>query len=466
MIRKADETIDGLVSEDGGTVTYKGPLVTPTKMTIDDVDIEHIAHALALTCRYNGACQVFYSNAQHSVLVSKRAVEIAKSAGISGEVPLNGIAMLALMHDGHEAYNQDMIRPRKRMLQRRFPDCYRFLDELDRKVQRLIDEHTGVGELTDNVQVAGFVKQADNDVTRYESKCIMADRGETWAWNGTSDLLAGGWEPLQCLEWEDAEQLFLEVFCELSAAIKPQLKPVDMTPQQVAEASGWAHAVAVIGPGVAVDSWEGRLDTREFETLSGIPGEPCQSGTIETSPKPEADRRTHETGATRSTDADGVRFDLITPVALREIRKHQRRFVDVAKKASELVETACDAMLLASYGQWDSGQLERAAYCLLDAINEIEGGEFCGDGLPFRGMERLAAVYKEGADKYSDHNWLRGFPVSDLLNHAIRHLFLWLGGDRSEDHLGHACWGVFASIHSYHEWPHLNQNLRKLSVDA
>ncbi len=119
MIAKAEEKIDGLVSEDGGTVTYKGPVVTPTTMTVDDVDVEHIAHSLALTCRYNGACQVFYSNAQHSVLVSKRVCELAKAAGYSGQL-LDAMTLFGLLHDGHEAYNQDMIRPRKRMLQRRF----------------------------------------------------------------------------------------------------------------------------------------------------------------------------------------------------------------------------------------------------------------------------------------------------------------------------------------------------------
>ena len=47
-------------------------------------------------------------------------------------------------------------------------------------------------------------------------------------------------------------------------------------------------------------------------------------------------------------------------------------------------------------------------------------------------------------------------PVHDLLNHALRHVYLYLSGDRSEAHLPHAAWGLLAAIHSETLWPHLN----------
>lgn len=72
------------------------------------------------------------------------------------------------------------------------------------------------------------------------------------------------------------------------------------------------------------------------------------------------------------------------------------------------------------------------------------------------GLERIAKTYAEGAARYGDHNWLYGFPVHDLLNHAIRHQYLYLSGDRSEDHLAHAAWGLFTAMHSEQKWPHLN----------
>ena len=73
------------------------------------------------------------------------------------------------------------------------------------------------------------------------------------------------------------------------------------------------------------------------------------------------------------------------------------------------------------------------------------------------GLAAVAAACAEGAKKYSDFNWERGMPATDLLNHAIRHLYLFLGGDRSEAHLGHAAWNVMGAIHSLEVWPELNE---------
>lgn len=53
------------------------------------------------------------------------------------------------------------------------------------------------------------------------------------------------------------------------------------------------------------------------------------------------------------------------------------------------------------------------------------------------GLQAVAKAMHEGAVKYGEHNW-RGLPASNVANHALRHLYLWLAGDRSEDHLGHA----------------------------
>lgn len=83
------------------------------------------------------------------------------------------------------------------------------------------------------------------------------------------------------------------------------------------------------------------------------------------------------TGAVRSTDADNVRFDLITPIGLR----------------------------------------------------------------------RLAETCAEGAKKYGDFNWQKGIPASEMLNHAIRHVYLWLEGDSEEDHLAHAAWNILGVCH-------------------
>ncbi len=73
------------------------------------------------------------------------------------------------------------------------------------------------------------------------------------------------------------------------------------------------------------------------------------------------------------------------------------------------------------------------------------------------GLAAVAAACAEGARKYGDYNWERGMPASDMINHALRHIYLFLGGDRSEDHLGHAAWNVMGAIHSLEVWPELNE---------
>lgn len=72
------------------------------------------------------------------------------------------------------------------------------------------------------------------------------------------------------------------------------------------------------------------------------------------------------------------------------------------------------------------------------------------------GLERLAQTYAEGAKKFGAFNWENGMPITDLLNHAIAHIFKYLRGDRSEDHLAHASWNLLGAIHSSELWPHLN----------
>jgi len=72
------------------------------------------------------------------------------------------------------------------------------------------------------------------------------------------------------------------------------------------------------------------------------------------------------------------------------------------------------------------------------------------------GLRALARTYAEGAAKFGASNWENGMPVTDLLNHAIAHIYNFLSGDRTEDHLGHAAWNILGAIHSYELWPELN----------
>ena len=81
------------------------------------------------------------------------------------------------------------------------------------------------------------------------------------------------------------------------------------------------------------------------------------------------------------------------------------------------------------------------------------------------GLRRLAETCAEGAKKYAAHNWERGIPASVMLNHAIRHIYLWLQGDHSEDHLAHASWNIMAVCHFEEMKPEMiDVPTRKLSA--
>ena len=47
-------------------------------------------------------------------------------------------------------------------------------------------------------------------------------------------------------------------------------------------------------------------------------------------------------------------------------------------------------------------------------------------------------------------------PFSTTLNHVIAHINEYLTGDKSEDHMAHAAWGLFVIMHLEQTMPQLN----------
>lgn len=52
-------------------------------------------------------------------------------------------------------------------------------------------------------------------------------------------------------------------------------------------------------------------------------------------------------------------------------------------------------------------------------------------------MDRVATVWGEGCKKYGEYNWQKGGDdfIRDIPNHIIGHIFAYISGDTSEDHL-------------------------------
>lgn len=70
------------------------------------------------------------------------------------------------------------------------------------------------------------------------------------------------------------------------------------------------------------------------------------------------------------------------------------------------------------------------------------------DLVPLAGLDAVAETCAEGAAKYGVGNWEKGIPSSNLINHALLHVFWYLRGDKSEDHLGHALWNLMVAVHN------------------
>jgi hypothetical protein len=90
------------------------------------------------------------------------------------------------------------------------------------------------------------------------------------------------------------------------------------------------------------------------------------------------------------------------------------------------------------------GQAVRPEVAIGDgsAITVYENGAKRSDIGPARydlipGLHEVALAMGEGGLKFGENNW-RGLDPQVCVNHAIRHLYLWLSGDRSENHASHA----------------------------
>lgn len=72
--------------------------------------------------------------------------------------------------------------------------------------------------------------------------------------------------------------------------------------------------------------------------------------------------------------------------------------------------------------------------------NEYLWTDFCP-----KALLRVAKLSNAGCQKYGINNWKK-ISKLDHINHAISHMFLYLVGDKEEDHLAHACWRILACM--------------------
>ena len=159
--------------------TYTGMKFYPLDPMPEEIFLIDIAHALALTCRYNGHCNVFYSVAEHCVRMAT-------------EVSLPGTKGWRLFHDAAEAYLCDLPRP----IKQNFPE-YKMAENI---LLEIIGTKFGLGAIDKKA-----IEQADLIMLATEHRDIIAD-GPCWNMRLTEPMT----EIIVPWPWQYAELEFLE----------------------------------------------------------------------------------------------------------------------------------------------------------------------------------------------------------------------------------------------------------------
>lgn len=89
------------------------------------------------------------------------------------------------------------------------------------------------------------------------------------------------------------------------------------------------------------------------------------------------------------------------------------------------------------------------------ARRDVRAGKGRYDLMSPVAMRRECQLLERGADKYGDRNWEKGMPVSTFLDSAIRHIFNYLDGEATEDHLAAARWNLGCAMHMEEKRPDL-----------
>jgi len=177
--------------------TFTGKKVDPFHLTEEDIDINDIAHSLALQCRFAGHTLMFYSVAEHCILVADLVgKELAKEYMGSVEAA-NRTCLTALLHDAAEAYIGDMSRYFKH-----HPEL-KFVIELEQQILGTVGRKFNLGGADYQL-----IKRADRILLATEAKHLIADSGKGWYL--PEPALTGGMHDLQI--GGDAEVAFLEMF--------------------------------------------------------------------------------------------------------------------------------------------------------------------------------------------------------------------------------------------------------------
>lgn len=166
----------------GWIMTASGRKFYPLAPNCEQLALYDIAHALSMQCRWNGHTRVFYSVAQHCVLMSELC---------------HAHPAEALMHDASEAYISDVPKPVKRQL----PE---FEAHEDRLLRRIFECWGLVYPLPKEV------KLCDDILLRWEARDLFSDDRCVQIFGAGSRDSIRHLPPIEPLTPREAERLFID----------------------------------------------------------------------------------------------------------------------------------------------------------------------------------------------------------------------------------------------------------------
>jgi len=187
--------------------TYKSNIFDLFEMNYESIDIEDIAHALSLTCRYGGHCNSFYSVAEHSVRMSEQVPEKD--------------AFWALMHDAAEAYLGDIPAPFKLYFRiERWDSIVK--DFAEKTVSFEAVENMLLEKIADlyglQMPIPKSVKIADRRMAMTEKRDLLKKGNREWNFQAEPyKFKIRPWTP------QTSEIMFMKKFKELKNAVESQV---------------------------------------------------------------------------------------------------------------------------------------------------------------------------------------------------------------------------------------------------
>lgn len=167
--------------------TYLGGKFTFDAPRVQDIDIEDIAHSLALQCRFNGHVNTFYSVGDHCLHVTSK---------ISPENRFWG-----LMHEAAETYMSDIITPFKYHWRWRY-----FLKKMENKILKVVAKTYSLPW-----PIPEEIKEVDQRMWATEQRDLRNKPRFAWS----TDIVPYP-ERIVPSDWRRVKTVFLEQFDKLT----------------------------------------------------------------------------------------------------------------------------------------------------------------------------------------------------------------------------------------------------------